>query len=301
VFARKDSPAAIVKNYDDMDCPGIDTGSRQPFPVITTLLSIPFSLLHTLPRLSGFTKISPYQNNLIIMATKISELWFWDPSQDMIKDSLDICIRDTAAGRHVSTRNASPFHINHPSHSGIKYSTMQPSITFGPPNSSPIHSLSQDRHSIQLPSGQILFGTTPFLSWDKTGLQLTSREEELADTGDAHTQHACKGIVTLGVTSRSSAMSKAWDVLTTEGSDDIGGVEDVSEAKPAICPSPSDILIWIDNILNDPGAEPPTITRSSFEKGVIGGMSANDILMIKGMINVPSYIHFLDLRSFSCC
>jgi hypothetical protein len=303
VFVRKETLTTAIKTYEDVDCPGIDTGSRQPFPVITTLLSIPFSLLHTLPRLSALTAISPYQNQLIIMATEISQIWYWDPSPDLIKKSLEICIRDTAANRLDTIRGAKPNNINHPSRSGIKFSTMLPSVTYGPPNPSSMQSRSQDQHAIQLPSGQVVFGTTPVVSWDKAGLLLTSREEELADMGDAHKQHACEGIVAPSITHLSSATSEAWDVQTPEGGEDldnIGGVEDVSDVKPTISPSSCDISTWIDNVVIDPGAEPPTLTPSSFKKGVIGSMSVNDILMIKGCIEVPAYTQFLDLRSFSC-
>jgi hypothetical protein len=180
---------------------------------------------------------------------------------------------------------------------------MQPSVTYGPPNLSSMQSRSQDPHAIRLPSGQVVFGTTPVISWDHAGLLLTSREEELADMGDAHKQHACEGIVAPSITYLSSATSEAWDVQTPEGSEDldnIGGVEDASDVKPTISPSSFDISTWIDNVVIDPGAEPPTLTPSPFKKGVIGSMSVNDILMIKGCIKVPAYTRFLDLRSFSC-
>jgi len=44
--------------------------------------------------------------------------------------------------------------------------------------------------------------------------------------------------------------------------------------------------------------EPLSLTPSSFERGVIGGQSANDILMIKGLLSPP--VHILDLSSLSC-
>ena len=43
--------------YVPADCPGIDSPSRSPFPILKTLLFIPFSLLHNIPRLSSELRI----------------------------------------------------------------------------------------------------------------------------------------------------------------------------------------------------------------------------------------------------
>jgi len=59
-------------------CPGIDPPHPDPFPVFNTLLSMPFSLLHNLPRLSSIITGSPFQRNLITMAVEIMRLWGWD-------------------------------------------------------------------------------------------------------------------------------------------------------------------------------------------------------------------------------
>ena len=65
-----------------------------------------------------------------------------------------------------------------------------------------------------------------------------------------------------------------------------------------ICPSSLDIISWYEKVV-DCRAEPLPFTPASFERGVIGGLSTNDILMIKGLIAPPVYIQFLDLGSFS--
>ena len=62
------------------DCPGIHPPSGNAFSTIRTLLSIPFSLLHTLPRLTALVPQSPHQRELIIMGEEIISLWSWDPS-----------------------------------------------------------------------------------------------------------------------------------------------------------------------------------------------------------------------------
>ncbi|KIL56388.1 hypothetical protein M378DRAFT_172785 [Amanita muscaria Koide BX008] len=147
-----------------------------------------------------------------------------------------------------------------------------------------------------LPSGQILLGTIPSFSWGGDELLLTPGYEGLAEMWDV--QRADKGIVT-------GAMSlpvtcEAWDVQTikgTEASDDIDVMEDVEE-KPPTGPSSLDILSWYEQVAES-APEPLPLIPGSFKRGVIGGMSANDILMIKGLIDPPVYIQFLDLSSFS--
>ncbi|KAM6499398.1 hypothetical protein JOM56_004906 [Amanita muscaria] len=220
--------------YEHQDCPGIDDPtSRNPFPVIDTLLSIPFSLLHNLPRLAAIVPISVYQQQLITMGSEIAHLWWWDPPPDLIEKSEKIRLQKNAQNQYDGTRN---------------------------------------------------------------GSLLTPGHEGLAETGDV--QRADKGIVT-------GAMSlpvtfEAWDVQTIEGtetSDDIDAMEDVEE-KPPTGPSSSDILSWYEQVAES-APEPLPLIPGSFERGVIGGMSTNDVLMIKGLIDPPVYIQFLDLSLFS--
>jgi hypothetical protein len=68
------------RKYYARDCPGVDPPSNNAFPIIRTLLSIPFSLLHTVPRLSAIVPPSRYQHELIAMGEEILFLWSWDPS-----------------------------------------------------------------------------------------------------------------------------------------------------------------------------------------------------------------------------
>lgn len=65
--------------YSSQDCPGVDVNSQRPFPIIKTLLSIPFSILHNLPRLGGMAPHSEHQYALFMMAAKIVQMWWWDP------------------------------------------------------------------------------------------------------------------------------------------------------------------------------------------------------------------------------
>jgi len=111
--------------------PGIDNPTSQnQFPIINTLLSIPFSLLHTLPHLAGIVPISTHQQQLITMGAKITRLWWWDPSPDMIKNSWEICIQNVVAKQHDDTQKAKPDPIHHQSHGDTTFLTMQPTITY---------------------------------------------------------------------------------------------------------------------------------------------------------------------------
>ncbi|KAI0275731.1 hypothetical protein BC826DRAFT_1114315 [Russula brevipes] len=83
---RWHSRGSAIVNLDDeeiyyaRDCPGVHPPSDNAFPIVQTLLSIPFSLLHTVPRLSAIVPRSQYQHELIAMGEDILFLWSWDPS-----------------------------------------------------------------------------------------------------------------------------------------------------------------------------------------------------------------------------
>jgi hypothetical protein len=84
---------------------------------------------------------------------------------------------------------------------------------------------------------------------------------------------------------------EAWDIQAIEGtetSDDIDAMEDVEE-NPPTGPSPSDILSWYEQVAES-APEPLPLIPGSFERGIIGGMSTNDVLMIKGLIDPPVYL-----------
>jgi len=146
------------------------------------------------------------------------------------------------------------------------------------------------------PSGQIMLGVRPCLSWDRGGLLLTSRVEGLVEMEGG--QCADKGVVVSVISSL--VASEAWDAQTVEdfeNSNDTDGIEDI-ERKPATCLSSADIVLWCDEVVKSK-IVPPSLMLSPFERSVIGGQSVNDILMIKGLIYPPVYIQFLDLCSFS--
>jgi hypothetical protein len=131
------------------------------------------------------------------------------------------------------------------------------------------------------------------LHWDPGGLLLGLKYEKLAEMKDL--QHADWDAVS--VVTGSPGLSEAWDIQTVKGSrdsDDIGDSEDTA----AIRPSSLDIISWYEDV-TDSEAEFLPLTPTPLESGVIGGLSVNDILMIKGLIDPPVYIQFFDLHAFS--
>ncbi|KAJ7130260.1 hypothetical protein C8R44DRAFT_978392 [Mycena epipterygia] len=81
--ARSPNPELILvqgtppKIYPPDQCPGY--GADDQFPIINTLLSIPFAILHQTPRLSALMPIDQYQAQMVNMATEIMFLYGWDP------------------------------------------------------------------------------------------------------------------------------------------------------------------------------------------------------------------------------
>jgi len=113
--------------YDSRDCPGIDDPTSQNhFPIIDTLLSIPFSLLHNYPRLVNLP-FNSHREQLCAMSSQIIYLWWWDPSREMIARSLEIQNQNFAQD---DTLNAKPLPIHHQSRRSTTFLTMQPAIIF---------------------------------------------------------------------------------------------------------------------------------------------------------------------------
>ena len=84
------------RTYYASDCPGVHPPSNNAFPTIRTLLSIPFSLLHTLPRLSAIVPQSQYQHELITMGEEILLLWSWDPSPAVVEPLTILATRNNS-------------------------------------------------------------------------------------------------------------------------------------------------------------------------------------------------------------
>jgi hypothetical protein len=144
------------QTYSSADCPGIDNlaslaGDRN-FPIIDTLLSIPFSLLHNLPRLCGIVPISTYQRELIAIGSEIIYLWTWDPPPSLITQSETIRAQNCAAKRQNDIQLPQPNPIHHPSRKNTTFKNRRSTLTSGAytmPSSD--SNLSQGEDSVEHP------------------------------------------------------------------------------------------------------------------------------------------------------
>ena len=128
IFFSRNEGSDLVPNpqiHSYVDCPGFDNPTSLKH---NTLLSIPFSLLHNLPRLAGIAPISAHQRQLVAMGAEIVALWWWDPSLDVIENSAKIRLQNNALNQHNATRNPKPDHIHHPSRRNATFSMKQPVI-----------------------------------------------------------------------------------------------------------------------------------------------------------------------------
>jgi len=262
--------------YEGRDCPGIDDAASQDnFPIIKTLLSIPFSLIHNLGRLCAITPYTPHQRQLIVMSLEIMSLWWWDPSLDEIRDLQ----KDVATNRRNGAREPLPHPVNHESRKHTTSSATPTLVSPAGSTNTPSHSLDQDKHTIKphlSPSWPYM--PTHFGWFTDRDEGVTNEEMPFIDDGDM--------VSVVG----SPTASGTWTESEDSNHDDVRVVQN----EP---PLSLDILSWSQNVV-DSRPEPLPFVPTSFKRGVISIMSANDILMIKGLIKPTVYIQFLDLSLF---
>ncbi|KAK2462053.1 hypothetical protein APHAL10511_006516 [Amanita phalloides] len=275
--------ANSLQVYRAADCPGVYPSTENPFPEIDTLLSIPFSLLHTLPRLSSMVPRSEYQRDLILMAEHIVTLWSRDPPPK----ELDQAIATSSCGACVE-RTAPPHPVNHPSRQQTTFVTMQPRTTFGASPSTHLvtpkcSGTLANKNIFELSSGHVLVQATPCVSRKcGEGLQHSSRDDEQPT------------IDTIG----SQCLEMDDDVTIVELSDGSASVDSQDDEEKPLenLLSQADILDWSQHVEGDAKVSP--LTPTPFEKGV-AGMSVNEWLMIRGSIDPGVYVQYAHLCSFS--
>ena len=272
-----------------------DPPSGPNFPVLNTILSIPFSLLHNLPRLTALAPLSTYQQNLAIMALEIEKLWWWDPPPKLIEESLVIRAKNMAYGQQSDLRTARPHPIYHSSRSSVTYRARKPRTSFVTDDAMPSNN-DQYIRTIELPHGQVLVGTALSVTLGTDGLALTPDEDD--GTKEIHVPPK---------SSASGISPSIWDTGTFGTVEDFE--EDMKDLKPIthpIRPCSADINSWYVHVFTScSGTEtlsPPPLVPSPFQGGALGGMRTNDILMIKGLLHPSVFIEFFDLRSprFNC-
>lgn len=268
----KDDDDDIGVRYRSANCPGVyDSTSQQEFPVIDTLLSIPFSLLHTIPRLVSMFPISQYQQKLIQFGSEIIRLWWWNPTAKMIAESEKIAV--CKKRKHQSDlRDPGPEPIARIPTTFSEFLGLQTTAT------STTKSSKRISQNVKLPT---LFGTIPLVSLDRDELLFTS-----ADKGSAKLTRSFNGNKGLVATSQVTSASGE----TAEGAENLVETHKVDGF---------DIISWSENVVSCGPELLPPLTPSPFHRGVLGGPSVNDILMIKGLIHPVVYIDFLNLSFFT--
>jgi hypothetical protein len=118
--------------------------------------------------------------------------------------------------------------------------------------------------------------TSPLLGEESgTGLQLSDGDGEQLDIATLYEGFS--------ETSVSSNESRGW--------------QDTEKARNQ-CSSRSDIVAW-SNMITDENEKTSSkvtpLTPTPFENGIIGGLSTNDLLMIKGLIDPGLYVQYLHI------
>jgi len=204
--------------YSSQDCPGIDVNSQRPFPIIKTLLSIPFSILFNLPRLGAMTPHSEHQYALFMMAAKIVQMWWWDPP--------NIAPLTPVNAPAIHTK---PHPIKHPSRLNITFKMIEPLYYF--PDHRSFMPVEPAIERLGRPTSHI---------WDET---LPTKDD--LESIDISTMAGITG---------SPLTSEAWTETEDEDEDKIDDIQD----KPMICPSPFDIPLWYQKVKSGPEPLPLT-------------------------------------------
>jgi hypothetical protein len=82
---------------------------------------------------------------------------------------------------------------------------------------------------------------------------------------------------------------------------DCGGSNDELGPKLDVVPFQARVAAWLEDLdqeVLDPLSSDIYDTKP-FIPGCMGGMTTNDILMVKGLINPSLYVHFYDLSSLA--
>ncbi|KAJ6627407.1 hypothetical protein B0H10DRAFT_1994358 [Mycena sp. CBHHK59/15] len=276
---NQQGPSFSPTLYSADACPGIPLGpSGLQFPVVDTLLSIPFSILHNLPRLQALQPYSPYQAQLVAIATEIILLWGWDSSPTEVAAF--------PKSGDVPVPLQWPVPILHPSRVDTVSATVSFTLSFSAITNDPLSmaptSSSAPTNAVTLQSGEILLHSTD-VHWDReSGLVLVAAPIVSE-----------KGIDVFGIP---DSPSLAWDDYDADSEEEDQVQADTPDRVTTL--NAEDVILWVQGVQNCGVETLPELLPTPFCKGTQGGMAANDILMNMGAIDPTDYAHFLDLASF---
>jgi len=258
-------------------CPGIDPTHTHPFPVIETLLSIPFSLLHNLPRLSALVTSSRFRRDLVTMAVEIVSLWAWDP------EPLNVPITATNP-----QRTAMPPPIYDDSRTAT-FTSMRP-LPHSTAPSTGLGAPSDSSCVVQADSGAYVIGSSPRVYLQDGALTAVPPEHDM----DMEKPSIGLTITAPSCMTRSASLSGS---LESTPESECGGCNDELGPKLDVVSLQTCVAAWLEG-LDMEALDPLPADMDNpkpFIPGSMGGMTANDILMVKGLIKPSLYVHFYDL------
>lgn len=263
-------------------CPGIDPPHPDPFPIIDTLLSIPFSLMYNLPRLQGLISGSALRLDLIKMAAEVSTLWAWDPDVSVNTPVILNSLRDPMPRPiHDTSRNET-------------FASMRPSVIASIPAGPSASGTPALDCVVQADSGAYIIGTSPHVRLHDGALTIVPLDLNLRIEKEKirpPTTH-------VAATSLFGSISQLSGSMEGIPSDTVDSADE-SKAKVDLIPLQASVGAWLEDIEKEDLDPLPADVNDTdpFIPGVVGGMSVNDILMVKGQIDPSVYIQFFDLSA----
>ncbi|KAJ6498300.1 hypothetical protein DFH09DRAFT_1204064 [Mycena vulgaris] len=261
--------------WSTAEMPGVP-GARR-FPVVDTLLSIPFSILHNAPRLAALHPMTEYQVKLLAIATEIMFLWDWDPEPGDYLNSIVFRATSTPAW---------PPPVNDSSRTGTISGLISPSINLCPPASNPIFMPFNE-----LANGQVLISAVPVEY---------SKEGGLVAVAPASFNNAARPFkIQSSVASGSSSWPSEPETEIFDLDFDVESCDE--ETHPPTSLSHEAVSLWVDDTA---GAgceteEPTPLEKTPFCPGLHGGARGNDTLMRTGALSPREYVRYYDLSAFS--
>ena len=211
------------------------------------------------------------------MATKVIELWSWDPSPEELQQGGMI---------NTNTQRAPwPASVFDQSRNGVTFesyrSYFEPALPPAPPPAALTSTQTPSNHESvhSLTAGQVVIGGVVGVTYDK--------EEGLGTTATSIDAEASKEVASLS----------SWPRPVSEQSCSSHTSEHSSLPKDPIRRTVDETESWRKGTeLAEP--ENIEIARSPFERGCIGDCSVNDRLMVMGLIDPQIWVRFWDLSVF---
>lgn len=270
-IARFNDDGITPVGYQQHQIPGF--GRNDAFPVLKTMLSIPFSIIGNIHRLVRMVSRAgdPYHRDVLGLAESIMAMWFW--RQDSSYRFPDATFTPAVLDR--ARQDQWPLQYNHTSRSNVTFAHYRHN-RFSPPESmipspSPSLSIPSTSHS----KGLIILGPTDIV-YDGNGLHTVPRKEGLV---------------------KEDLVEDTWvngsEISTLSSSSDS---RNAAAKLPDYAPvSPLNIEDWRGQVSPSGPSEDEAGFKTPFSRGKDTHESVNDRLFRAGLLDPLEWIKFLDL------